>query len=368
MKKSKKKYTFTYGAKLTFINSGQTLYQYQTYFFPPQTQVYTDNQFIANQNIQAVFANYYSRMRKWQFKAGLRGEHTELKWNIPNSSFSGSTNYFKLFPSFDLSYDINNNSSLNFNASRRFSRPSFSTLNPTIIYASNYRFYKGNPELSPYFTNNIDFSYSYSPLTAGISYSSTQNAISSISDFKSNSSVVVDYSFNYLSYEYYTFYCYYSVEKIKNLQSNLQAMTYYSHSFSSLLQTGSEFGRWSGNFRATNTYYINKKKTLIGGFIFNYQFADLSGISTEKSRYYFDVSLRCSLLNKKLDLTFNGRDIFKTNNFYSSSIVNGIMENTFVNDRSRRFSLTVRYNFGNEKIKKGSQYNGVGGDLGIISK
>jgi outer membrane receptor protein involved in Fe transport len=368
MRKSKKKYTLTYGAKLTFINSGQTLYQYQTNFIPPQTQIYTDNQFNANQNIQAVFANYQGRMRKWQFKAGLRGEQTELKWNIQNSSFSGSTNYFKLFPSFDLNYELNNNSSLNFNASRRFSRPNFSILNPTILYASNYRFYKGNPELSPYFTNNIDLSYTYNPLTVGISYSSTQNAISSISDFKSNSNIVVDYSYNYLSYEYYTLYCYFSVEKIKNLQSNFQATTYYSHSSSSLPQTGSEFGRWSGNFRTNNTYSINKKKTLIGGLIFNYQLGDVSGISTEKSRYYFDISLRYSLINRKLDLTFNGRDIFKTNNFYSSSIVNGIMENSFVNDRSRRFSLTVRYNFGNEKIRKGSQYNGVGGDVGIISK
>ena len=368
IKKSKKKYTLTYGAKLTFVHSGQTLNQYQTYFVPPQTQTLTDNQFNANQTIQAAFANYQSTIKKWQFKAGLRAENTQVNWNIPNSSSSDSKSYFKIFPSFDLGYEINDKNSLTLGASRRFSRPSFSSLNPTLIYGTTYRFYQGNPELSPYFTNNIQLSYTHNPFTLGLSYSSTPNASSSLSEFKNNSSVVVDHFYNYLSYEYYSFDCFYSFQKIKNLQSNFQAAVYYSHTSSSRPQTGSDFGKWSGNFRTSNTYYFNKKKTLVGGMIFNYQLPGLSGISTEKASYYLDISLRYSLLNRKIDLTFNGRDIFKTNNFYSSSIVNGIMENSFVNDRSRRFSMTVRYNFGNEKIRKGSQYNVVGGDQSVISK
>jgi hypothetical protein len=366
--KSMKKYTLTYGAKLTFIKSDQTLNQSRTFFVPAQTETLTDNQFNADQNIQAAFANYQRAINKWEFKAGLRAENTQLKWYIPNPSSSYSKNYVTLFPSLDLNFKINDKSSLTLGANRRFRRPSFSTLNPTLIYANTYRFYKGNPELTPYFTNNIDLTYTLNPITIMVGYSGTPNAIYGVSEYRNNSNVVVDNFYNYINSAYYTFDCFYSFDKIKTLQSNFELTAYYSQFSSSLPQTGSNFSRWSGNFRTSQSYFFNKKRTLNAGLIFNYQLADLDGISITKERYYLDVSLRYSILNRKLDFTFNGRDIFKTNNFYSSSKVNGILENSFVNDRSRRFTLTVRYNFGNNSIKKGTQHNGVGGDQSVISK
>lgn len=369
IKKPANKYTLTYGAKLTFVKSRQSLNQYRTSYEPAQTETLTDNIFNANQNIQAVFGNYQQAIKKWEFKVGLRAENTQLSWNIPTPSLKGDKHYFNIFPSVDMGYEINDKHSLTLGFSRRFSRPSFSTLNPTLIYANTYRFYQGNPDLSPYFTNNIELAYTYGPnLTIGLGYSSAPNAIYNISAFSNNSNVVVDKYYNYINSSYYSLDCFYGFDKIKNFQSNLEATVYYSKFSSSLPQTGSNFSRWSGTFRTSNTCYFNKKRTLIGGLIFNYQLADLSGISTTKERYYLDVSLRYSLLNRKLDISFAGRDIFKTNNFYSSSIVNGILEKIFTNDRSRRFSLTVRYNFGNNKIRKGSQYNGAGADQSIISK
>lgn len=369
IKKPTSKYTLTYGAKFTFIKSSQSIYQYKTSFDPVVTETLTDNVFNANQNIQAVFANYQRSIKKFEFKAGLRAESTQLDWNIPSSPLKDNKSYFNIFPSVDMGYQLNDKNSFTLSFNRRFSRPGFSTLNPTLIFANTYRFYQGNPDLNPYFTNNLELSYTYGPsLTFSLGHSAARHAIYNVSVFKNNSNVVVDNYYNYINSAYYSFDCFYAIEKIKNLQSNVEVTVYYNTTSSSLPQTASNFSRWSGSFRTSNTYFFNKKRTLVGGLIFNYQLADLSGISISKERYYLDISLRYSLFNRKLDISFAGRDIFKTNNFVSSSVVNGILEEMFTNDRSRRFGLTVRYNFGNNKIRKGSQYNGVGGDQSIISK
>lgn len=369
IKSPKEKYTLTYGAKFTFIRSAQILNQYRINIDPVQTETLTENQFNANQNIQAAFGSYQRTIKKFELKVGLRAENTQLNWDIPNPSFSARKNYFNIFPNINLGYVINDKNSITLGFNRRFSRPSFSSLNPTLVYVNTYRFYQGNSELSPYFTTSLELSYTYKGnLTLGLSHSSTPYSIYGLPTLHSNSNIVVDNFYNYINSQYYSFDCFYSLDKIKKLHSNFEATVYYSKYSSSLPQTASNFNRWSGSFRASNTYYINNKRTLIGGLIFSYQLADLSGISTTKERYYIDVSLKYSLLQRKLDITLTGRDIFKTNNFYSSSVVNGILEKSFTNDRSRRFGLTVKYNFGNNKIKKGSQYNGIGGDQSIISK
>jgi hypothetical protein len=365
----KKRYTLTYGTKFTFVNSTQTLNQYRILDNPVQTEILTDNSFNAKQNIQAIFGGYQRTLKKLEFKAGLRAEYTQLNWNIPNSASSGSKKYFNVFPNANLGYQVNKKSSISLGFNRRFSRPSFSSLNPTLVYVDTYRFYRGNSDLSPYFTNTLELSYTYAGnLTLGLGYSSTPHSIYSLPDVKSNSNVIVDILSNYISSRYYSFDCFYNFDRIKNLQSTFQTSIYNSGFSSALLQTASNNNKWSGTFRTSNTYFFNKKRTLIGGVIFNYQLADASGISIIKDRYYLDVSLRYSLFDRKLDISFNGRDIFKTNNFYSSTVVNGIQQNSFVNDRSRRFGLTVKYNFGNSKIKKGAQYNGVGSDQSIIAK
>ncbi len=366
--KPRGKYTLSYGAKVSFIQSSQSINQYKKYLTPSQTDTLNLNQFNADQSIQALFGSYDRTMKKWEFKVGLRAENTQLHWSIPSPSSNGSQNYFKVFPNANLSYEINDKSNVTLSFNRRFSRPSFSSLNPTLIYVSTYRFYRGNSELMPYFSTNIDLSYSYKPnLTLGFSYGSTAHAIYSLPDIKPNSNIVIDNFYNYINTKTYELDCFYSLGKIKNLQSSIQASGYYNEVHSSLPQTPTSLSRISGNIRLGNTYFFNKAKTLVGGLIFNYQLSDLSGTSTTKERYYFDVSLKYSFLKRRMDINLSGRDIFKTNNFYFSNTVNGILEKSFVNDRSRRFGISVRYNFGNNKIRKGSQHNATGADQSIIS-
>lgn len=369
VERPREKYTITYGCKFSFIKSSQFLNQYNFFFDPSTIDTVNQNAFSATENIQAFFGTFDRTIKKFEFKVGLRTELTQTNWNTTSPFTSYSRKDLNFFPSAYASYHPNDNNTFALDFGRHFQRPNFWSLNPNLVYINAYTFYQGNPLLKPYFTNDIEFSYTYkSNLTLGLGYRSVPNSIYGLPIIKANSNVVINYPFNYITSKTYEADCFYGLNKIKNLQSNIELTGYYTEVYSSIPETVSTLSRWSGNLRVSNSYYFNKAKTFVGGLIFNWQLPEINGITTTLARHYLDMSLKHSFFKRNLDITFTGRDIFKTNNFYDSRIVNGIHEELFANDHSRRFALSIKYSFGNNKMRKGSRHNEVGNEGAIIAR
>ncbi len=121
------------------------------------------NSFNYDEKIGAAYATYTNTLpffNKIGYQVGLRNEYTMVKGTLANSSIDPFTNqYFGLFPSGNLGYHLTENSELRASFSRRIRRPSQEEVNPFPDYDSPVVLRKGNPALSPEFTNAYELSY-----------------------------------------------------------------------------------------------------------------------------------------------------------------------------------------------------------------
>ena len=114
------------------------------------------NRFIYDSDIHALYATANMKFGKFGVMTGLRGEY----WKVDTKSIDYYQNespfkkdYFELFPSVFLNYELTPTSQLQLNVTRRLRRPWGGQLNSfkNTRDASMIEF--GNPELTPEFTN-----------------------------------------------------------------------------------------------------------------------------------------------------------------------------------------------------------------------
>lgn len=139
------------------------------------------NHFIYDENINAVYLNANTQIKKWSFQAGLRLENTIANgYQVTNDS-SFKRNFTNLFPSTFISYEVDKSNQLTVSYSRRVTRPNYQDLNPFIYFLDSLSYRKGNPFLTPQFTHNIELSHSFKgKLITTLNYNTTNDVISQI--------------------------------------------------------------------------------------------------------------------------------------------------------------------------------------------
>lgn len=111
------------------------------------------------ETINAVYAQYGSKIKKFNYLAGLRYEATRLIINQIESNDFTRNNFDGLFPTLNLNYEFTEKQSLSFGYNRRIRRPRSFFLNPFPSRSSPTNLFQGNPRLTPSFSNQVDFGY-----------------------------------------------------------------------------------------------------------------------------------------------------------------------------------------------------------------
>ncbi|WPV63997.1 outer membrane beta-barrel family protein [Chitinophaga sp. LS1] len=343
------------GSRLNFINNNNDVL-----LIISHPSFNTSDIFSFTENTQALFINYRKKISEhWTIQSGLRGENTQTKGHSYGTIDSINTNhYFKLFPTLYIQYTVNDKNVITVDYGRRISRPSFSALNPYLRYFTQYEAIEGNPLLKPSISNNFSLSETFNNnLILTVQYSYTNSKYDMINIVQEDTRYKVGKFYNYLSKRYFQVSASYSVDMIKWLQNQNEMNVYYEHSISHLALTAPITAGWGATFNSHNTAFLNGKRTISGGFDFTYQFKDVSGIDRSGSYYFFNVSARYLLLKSKLQLALDIYDLFKTKIVTYSEIVNGILTTNKINSDSRRVGINVRYNFGNNKLKRGQAHS-----------
>lgn len=118
------------------------------------------NNFEYIENVSAFYTQFGTKFfDKLSFLAGLRFENTNLEINQLLTSNFNKRNYNNLFPSFFFTYELNDDSSLSLNYSKRISRPRDRFINPFSSYTSNVNLMVGNPYLNPSLTDAFDIGF-----------------------------------------------------------------------------------------------------------------------------------------------------------------------------------------------------------------
>lgn len=127
------------------------------------------NMFTYNENVNALYTQYGNKFGKFSFLAGLRLEHTQLKGEVDavntetsqdealNIDFDKS--YTGLFPTLNLTYELNERENITLGYNRRINRPRGRWINPFPSRSSEANIFQGNTNLDPAYSSTFDLGY-----------------------------------------------------------------------------------------------------------------------------------------------------------------------------------------------------------------
>ncbi len=159
-----------YGAKTSFVKTNNT-FDFYTDSSSGKDPVFVkerSNKFDYSENVNAAYLNYQQQLSpKWSLQVGLRGEQTVSEGTLTRADGNGQTddhvkrNYFNIFPSGALTWNISQKHSLNVTYSRRIDRPTYQDLNPFENKLNELTYEKGNAFLKPQYTDNIELTHTF---------------------------------------------------------------------------------------------------------------------------------------------------------------------------------------------------------------
>lgn len=111
-------------------------------------------------NVYAAYTTYSNQYKNFGYQLGLRVESSNYQGNLPDKGQSFEIKFpVSLFPSIFLSQKLKNDQDLQLNYSRKINRPNFFQLYPFTDYSDSLNISRGNPALTPEFTNSVELSY-----------------------------------------------------------------------------------------------------------------------------------------------------------------------------------------------------------------
>lgn len=114
------------------------------------------------QQVHAIYATLGGQISDaFSAQVGLRGEYSNINGAdlVHDESYEIDKDYYQLYPTLHLSYDICTNQSVQVSYSRRVRRPHMWDLHPYINVSDGKEMSFGNPGLAPEFTNAFEVSY-----------------------------------------------------------------------------------------------------------------------------------------------------------------------------------------------------------------
>jgi outer membrane receptor protein involved in Fe transport len=117
------------------------------------------NSFEYDQMIHAFFGTYRFRTGKLETQAGLRFEQVETTIDQITENVSFDNDYFRVYPTLHLGYELPDNQRLRGSYSRRIQRPSPQDLNPYTFYIDPRNLRRGNPFLRPEVTDSFELGW-----------------------------------------------------------------------------------------------------------------------------------------------------------------------------------------------------------------
>ena len=151
----------------------------------------SENEFLYGEDILAVYSNYGFKKGPWGFQLGLRAEQANITATQITQDSTFYNNYFQVYPSAFLTYEIAAGREINISYSRRVQRPGGRQLNPFIDYSDPFNLRSGNPYLLPAFTGSYELGYTQilkkgTTLTSNVYFRDRNNLITWYSEVDSN--------------------------------------------------------------------------------------------------------------------------------------------------------------------------------------
>ncbi len=363
------------GGKLSKVISDNTFLVYDIEDGQSFRNDRQSNFFRYDEMVGAAYINFARPINeKWNFTAGLRAEQTDLTGDLQAflpelQEDPVELSYLNWFPSAGLTWQLAPMHALSLNYGRRINRPDYNVLNPFNVQLSELSFRKGNPRLSPEIVNNMEIGYTLKyRYNFKLAYSKTTNQITRLIAPDD-----IDPRAGFITWE------------------NLASQRIISFNISAPFQVTKG---WSSYWNISASHLNNQADYGDGAVVdvqaysysfFQQQTIDLpKGFKGEISGYFsgpgvwggvfyyevnwsLDLGLQKKFFNDKLKTRLSVSDIFKQAGWNGFSDFSGLHSTGSGEWDSRRLSLSLSYNFGNQELKKAkSRKTGLEDEAGRV--
>lgn len=334
------------GLKSTYVKSDNELTFYDWSSGSPVLDETKSNHFIYKENINAAYLIASKEFGKWKTNLGLRVENTNIDGEQRVGDQSFKNNYTQLFPSAFVGYNISEKHSLEFNYSRRITRPSYDQLNPFKFFLDPTTYEEGNPYLSPQTTNSFELTHVLNKkVYTTLSYSQTANNITQVimpSEGNNQQTVQTNKNLNTVTTWGLNAIVPFEITKwwTNNNSLNFNLNSFSGNISGTALNSQSNFAY---DFNTTNNFKFGNGYS--GELSANYRSSQVYAFLDLKPVWFLNLGVQKKFEKATLRLAVN--DLFFTNNIKASNTFTNYTERFAVSRDSRNVMLTFTYNFGN---------------------
>ncbi|MDM1299240.1 TonB-dependent receptor [Empedobacter falsenii] len=336
----------------------------------PDTDYLEENEFSTQykyfENISSLYYSVEKQLsEKWTAKAGLRYEHAQVKSETEKADGNYKKSYDGIYPTAYLMYQAAENHSFTLNYSRRVDRPYIWLLNPQRVKQNEYNYYEGNPNLTPSNSNNFELEYAYKDLTVtSLYYRNANDLIEQVQIFDDAKNITTSKPYNIGKTYSIGLSENINVKPVKWWRLNASADVFYRKTEGGIPEMKFMVDGMNGEFRITNNFDLNKKKTLFANYSFMYNTKSTDGLDKYGDYMRHNLGFRAMVFQKKLQLSLNVSNLFENKNGSYSYQSNNVTRYG-ISEPFRTFRFGISYNFGKqfkiERSKSNQEQSGGGG-------
>lgn len=349
------------------------------------------NDFEYTEYLNALYFIYSNTFwNKLQLQAGLRGELANTLSDLKSANSIYKKNYFNLFPTLHIKYEINDKHSMKLSYSRRVQRPNIWQLNPFRDISDKQNVRCGNPYLNPELANSVELGYQLSI---------KKSFFSATAFYRHRSRLITRYTTQeqYIPLDTLEDSYTYTLTSYQNLKQshNIGVELFYSQRIWKFWKINASFNfyrniiesedlldenlarNWEFRFRLNQTFSFGKNWDI--QLNFRYSSPTLTtgsmgwgtggvGQGRRSARYTLDFAIKKGFLKNSLVVSLNIRDllfmVYQTKiHSYQYNDTNGYDSYSLRDRTGWRVSLNVTYKINNYKRRRMEMPSDDGGGM-----
>ncbi|MEL6837391.1 MAG: TonB-dependent receptor [Bacteroidota bacterium] len=324
------------------------------------------NVFLYQEDVFAAYGIVKGEFGKWEWQAGLRAEQTNTTAELQEPTVESFPNdYFSLFPSGYLTYQMTEQTGIQLNYSRRINRPRFRSLNPFVDFGDPLNPRSGNPFLLPEFINSFELNYLRSSekgsMTLGAYLRQISDMITRINQPDPVTGVNLRTFANLSTGRNYGLEFVGTIRPAKKLQIITSGNAYRTEIFGTSQETELDTDGYQFSARLQTMYTLGKDWGLqLTGF---YRSPGIRPQGEMRALYSVDFGVRKPILKGKGTITLRASDLFNTRRWSFFTEAGGITSDATFQRESRIAYIGFNYSLRQDKNqrRRGNRQRSGGG-------
>lgn len=350
--------------EINISQDGNNYYEYSTATGNYEFQSLFSNITDYNRRELAVYSIYSNEWGNLGFQGGVRGEYTYRTIDLTANNQSFSIDRWDFFPTLHSSYKFEGGSQLMASYTRRIDRPHGWQLEPfdTWMDANNVR--HGNPALQPEFIDSYEFGFQ--TFFGRISFSNdfyykiSHNKVEHVRSAYADNVTLITFDNVGQDYSLGSEFMLTLDPIVKVWNINLTGDIYDYKINGVILNEPYERKSFNWSTRFSNKITITNSTTV--ELNVRYNSPTVSSQGRREGYFRTDAAIKKDLFDKKLSLTLQVRDLFKTGRWEFTSQGADYFSYNYFTREAPGVMLNVKFNFNNYEAEKQRNGNDDGGE------